>query len=395
MRRVGEHGLFAAGCGARRCPRYRFDVARDGARAPGRRPVPLPADVGALDLHLIGEGRTGGSGTRSAPTPLTVDGVAGVAFAVWAPRRAASPSSATSTAGTAGATRCARWARPASGSCSCPTSRAGDRYKLAIHGADGVTTLRADPLARERRGAAATASIVADVAPTSGTTTTWMATRGERHRVDRADVDLRGAPRLVAASGLDYREPGRDAARATSRGLGFTHVELMPVMAHPFGGSWGYQVTGYFAPTARLGTPDDLRFLIDRLHQAGIGVILDWVPGALPARRVRARPLRRHGAVRARRPAARRASRLGHADLQLRPQRGAQLPGRERALLARASSTSTACASTRSPRCSTSTTRRGAGEWVPNVLRRQREPGGDRVPARDERGRLRASTPAR
>ena len=76
--------------------------------------------------------------------------------------------------------------------------------------------------------------------------------------------------------------------------MGFTHVELMPVMAHPFSGSWGYQVTSYFAPTPRFGTPDQFRAFVDRLHERGVGVILDWVPGALPARRVGARALRRH-----------------------------------------------------------------------------------------------------
>ena len=81
---------------------------------------------------------------------------------------------------------------------------------------------------------------------------------------------------------------------------------------HPFGGSWGYQVTSYYAPTARFGTPDDFRYLVDRLHQAGIGVIVDWVPGALPEGRLGAGPLRRHPAVRARRPAPRRAAGLGH-----------------------------------------------------------------------------------
>ena len=188
--------------------------------------------------------------------------------------------------------------------------------------------------------------------------------------------------------GLSYRQLAVELA-AYVTDLGFTHVEFLPVAEHPFGGSWGYQVTSYYAPTSRYGTPDDFRFLVDTLHQAGIGVIVDWVPAHFPRDSLGAGGIRRHRAVRARRPAARLAPRLGHAGVQLRPRRGAQLPGRQRDLLARGIPHRRAAGG------------RGRLDAVPRLLaqgrrvdaervRRQGEPRRDLVPAGGQRDLLQA-----
>ncbi len=156
--------------------------------------------------------------------------------------------------------------------------RKGTRYKFRVHGADGSWRDHADPMARATECPPRTASIVTESAYEWGDSD-WCARRPDDHYQRPMSVyELHlGSWR----PGLDYRALA-DTLPAYIAGLGFTHVELMPVMEHPFGGSWGYQVTGFYAPTARFGEPDDLRLLIDRLHQAGIGVILDWVPAHFP-----------------------------------------------------------------------------------------------------------------
>ncbi len=135
--------------------------------------------------------------------------------------------------------------------------------------------------------------------------------------------------------GLGYKELAKELVEYV-KWLGFSHVEFMPVAEHPFGGSWGgYQVTSYFAPTSRFGHPDEFRFLVDSLHQAGIGVLLDWVPAHFPPKdswalaQFDGQPLYEHSD-----PRPGRTPRLGNLDLRLRTQRGPQLPGGQRPVLA-------------------------------------------------------------
>jgi 1,4-alpha-glucan branching enzyme len=159
----------------------------------------------------------------------------------------------------------------------------GTRYKFSMVGADGRTFDKADPFATRAEHPPTTASIVwkpqhewADA--------DWMKQRGARMS-RQAPMSIYechlGSWRREQGGVLGYREIGKQLAHHCSQ-LGFTHVELMPIMEHPFYGSWGYQVTGYFAPTTRFGAPDDLMAMIDELHQRGIGVILDWVPAHFP-----------------------------------------------------------------------------------------------------------------
>ena len=164
-----------------------------------------------------------------------------------------------------------------------PRARAGHRYKYEITGADGSVTLRADPVARCAELPPGTASVLYESSYRWAQTGDWRAARADRNaaRMSVYEVHLgswRRHPDGRAHSARELAEPLADWAVR----LGFTHLELMPVATHPFGGSWGYQVSGYYAPDARLGSPDDLRHLIDVCHDRGLGVLVDWVPAHFP-----------------------------------------------------------------------------------------------------------------
>ena len=156
-----------------------------------------------------------------------------------------------------------------------PDVREGTAYKFEILCSDGVRRAKADPMARLAETAPATASKVTS-SHYEWNDDAWMTKRAETNAhhgpMSTYEVHL-GSWR----QGLSYREMAEHLVNYV-KDLGFTHVEFMPVMEHPYPPSWGYHVTSYYAPNSRFGDPDDFKFLVDRLHQEGIGVILDWVP---------------------------------------------------------------------------------------------------------------------
>jgi 1,4-alpha-glucan branching enzyme len=155
----------------------------------------------------------------------------------------------------------------------------GAMYKYQICAPDGTWRVKADPMAQAAQCPPATASAVYTSEYEWGDGD-WLATRGaaQAHREPMSVYEVHlGSWR----PGQSYRELAGELTEYV-RGMGFTHVEFLPVAEYPFGGSWGYQVSSYYAPTARFGTPDEFRHLVDRLHQAGIGVLLDWVPAHFP-----------------------------------------------------------------------------------------------------------------
>src|SRR4051794_3514726 len=242
--------------------------------------------IGELDVHLLGEGRHEELWERLGAHVTSVDGVVGTAFAVWAPAaRAVSVVGDFNywdgrihpmrTLGSSGI-----W------ELFLPGVGAGARYKYEILAPDGEIRLKADPVAFETEVPPKTASVVHD-AQHEWADAKWLEERRKSSALEGPmsiyEVHL-GSWRLNPLEdnrSLNYLELG-DELSAYAKDMGFTHIELLPVMAHPFTGSWGYQVTGYFAPTPRFGSPDDFKKFIDALHQNGIGVILDWVPAHFP-----------------------------------------------------------------------------------------------------------------
>jgi 1,4-alpha-glucan branching enzyme len=251
-----------------------------------RDPYSFLPTLGELDVHLAGEGRHEELYAQLGALRRVLDGVNGVSFAVWAPN-ARSVSVVGDFNGWDGRLHPMR-SLGASGiwELFVPGVASGTTYKFEIRTGDGRLRLKADPLAFRTEIPPRNASVVFE-SQYEWRDSDWMEQRSSTDALARPlsvyEVHL-GSWRLDPLEEdrpLTYAELGEELAEYVST-LGFTHVELLPVMEHPYGPSWGYQVTGYFAPTARFGPPDELRAFIDRMHAAGIGVILDWVPAHFP-----------------------------------------------------------------------------------------------------------------
>jgi 1,4-alpha-glucan branching enzyme len=259
-----------------------------GASFTLRDPYSFLPTVGDMDVYFAAEGRHEKLWSKLGAHLAHHHGVAGVSFAVWAPTAAG-----VSVVGDFNSWDGRLHAMRKLGSSGLwelfiPEVGVGTRYKFEIRPASGgPPLLKTDPFAFRTEAPPLTASVVHDLSQYTWGDQAWLSRRleGDVAQKPFSIYELHvGSWRRVVEEGnrpLTYRELAPILADYLLD-LGFTHVELMPVAEHPYGPSWGYQVVSYYAPTARYGHPDDFRFFVDHLHQRGLGVILDWVPGHFP-----------------------------------------------------------------------------------------------------------------
>ena len=280
---VGDAGLFA---GFSDTERYVFRITWPDAVQETEDPYSIGPLLADIDLYLFSEGTHYSLSEAMGACPIEIDGVSGVRFAVWAPN-ARRVSVVGDFNAWDGRRNPMRLRRPAGvWEIFIPRLGDGERYKFEIIDANGtVLTQKVDPVARASEAAPATASIVASARPFLWSDDEWLAS-GRKSSADAMsiyEVHLESWLR-VAEDGnrsLDWIEFSQRLLPYVKE-MGFSHVELLPIMEHPFGGSWGYQPLGLFAPTGRFGSPADFSYFVDRCHAENIGVILDWVPAHFP-----------------------------------------------------------------------------------------------------------------
>jgi 1,4-alpha-glucan branching enzyme len=290
MERLHAGGFFEALLPGGRDPFvYRLEVTRDGHVKEIEDPYRFPSLLSDFDRHLLAEGTHYRAHEKLGAHPAVLDGVSGIAFAVWAPsaRRVSVVGDFNDWDGRSHPMRL----HHANGiwEIFVPGLGERERYKFEIRGHSAEPlALKSDPYALAfEADTPRTASVVASLDDFRWRDEAWLAERARRHPLQEPlsiyEVHL-GSWRRVPEEGdrfLDYRELAEQLADYVVE-MGFTHVELLPVMEHPFYGSWGYQTIGYFAPSRRYGGPREFMAFVDHLHRHGVGVILDWVPAHFP-----------------------------------------------------------------------------------------------------------------
>ncbi len=296
LEQIGDSGLYAGAlpAGTALPAHYRLSVEWPGewdnesVVQEVEDPYSFGLLLGDMDLYLIGEGRHYELGRCLGAQPQQLDGIDGTRFAVWAPN--AQRVSVVGDFNSWDGRRHPMRLRYPSGvwEIFLPRVTAGAVYKYEIVSADGhVMPLKADPIARATQLPPLTASVVASNQPFTWTDEQWLAQRGARQQVSSPlsiyEVHAGSWARLLeeGARSFNWNELG-DRLIPYVLDMGFTHVQFMPIMEHPFGGSWGYQPLAQFAPSARFGSPEEFARFVDRCHQHNLGVLLDWVPAHFP-----------------------------------------------------------------------------------------------------------------
>jgi len=289
MEKCHPGGLFACFLPDQDLPvsyKVRFTFA-DGNQWESNAPYRFMPTLGDLDLYLAGEGTHHRLYERLGAHLHETDGVKGVSFAVWAPnaRRVSVIGDFNRWDGRLFPMR--QMGSSGIWEIFVPGLGQGTVYKYEIKTAKGDLRIKTDPYAFAMELRPGTASIVWELEAYEWHDDAWMTTRSERNLRQEPmaiyEVHLGSWMRVAEEENrwLTYRELAPRLVEHAKK-FGFTHVEIMPVAEHPFDGSWGYQVTGYYAPTSRFGNPDDFKYFVDACHQHGIGVIMDWVPAHFP-----------------------------------------------------------------------------------------------------------------
>jgi len=289
MTRLSSDGLFELTLTARSVPDYRLlPTSWSGLSSVVDDPYRYGSVLTDFDLHLFGEGTHHRAFEILGAHRRQIGTTTGVHFAVWAPsaQRVSVVGDFNAWDGRLHPMR--HFTLSGVWELFIPDLQDGEKYKFEIRTSAGHLLKKSDPYGFAFELPPQTASIVRDISGYTWQDSHWMSTREEhggwmKRPMSIYEVHL-GSWARVPEDGdrvLTYREL---AARLVPYvvEMGFTHIELLPVMEHPFTGSWGYQVIGFFAPTSRYGSPEDFKFFVDACHQAGIGVILDWVPGHFP-----------------------------------------------------------------------------------------------------------------
>ena len=259
----------------------------DGRVEEGRDPYSFGRLLGETDIHLHAEGNHWDLYDKFGAHLTEVEGARGTVFCVWAPnaQRVSVVSDFNNWDGRVHVMR--QLLGSGVWEIFIPGLGEGVHYKFEIKGCQGDVFLKSDPFAFYGQHSTQTASIVYDLQRYQWSDDRWMKGRAEqdwqKKPISIYEVHLASWQRLAEEDNrpLSYLELSERLIPYCLE-MGFTHLELMPVAEHPFDGSWGYQIAGYYAPTSRFGNPDEFRHFVDRCHQAGLGVILDWVPAHFP-----------------------------------------------------------------------------------------------------------------